>query len=281
MAHGPTPTWRVDYPSAIQVQAANYGYRVRNNPKAWCLHTPEELADSTPSTPYYFHNTTRNSSTHYFVAWTGFVFQMVPESEGAYANARNTGTRFSWETIANLNLQTINVEIEGYARNITQTMPRGGIQWNSLIRLLAHRCNGLGFPIERTFGHKQVSSWRSDPGALRLDWIVQDVNKILQGEGEEDMPLSNDDLKKIAQIIKDQTDSKRVTVKLKGRPFIWHIDLDGGRLVHDINITAFGKSGSELKDVIELDPSNKDHREILNLPVLFPKGLAHLEGFFK
>ena len=280
MAHTlPTP-WNVNYKGAIRVEAAQYGYLQKNNPKAWCLHTPEEPADATPSTPYYFHNTTRLASTHYFVAWTGLVFQMVPENEGAYANTRETGTRFSWETSANLNLQTINIEIEGYAHNITQTMPRGSPQWRSLVMLLADRCKALGFPIERTFGHKQVSPWRSDPGALRLDWLVQDVNKLLEGD-DDDMPLSNDDLKKITQIIKDQTDSKRVTVKLKGRPFIWHIDLDGGRLVHDINITAFGKSGSEFKDVIELDPSNKDHREILNLPVLFPKGLAHLEGFFK
>ncbi len=273
-------SWTVNYPGAIQVEAGQYGYSTKNNPKAWCLHTPEELADATPSTPYYFHNTTRNASTHYFVAWTGLVFQMVPESEGAYANVRETGTRYNWETPENLNLQTINVEIEGYAHNITQTMPRGSPQWKALVMLLADRCKALGFPIERMFGHKAVSPWRSDPGALRLDWLVQDVHKLLK-EGEEDMPLSKDDFKEIAQIIRDQTDSKRVVVKLKGQPFIWHIDLDGGRLVHDINITAFGKSGSEFGDVIELDPTNKDHREILNLPVLFPKGLAHLKDFSK
>ena len=186
MAHTlPTP-WNVNYKGAIRVEAAQYGYLQKNNPKAWCLHTPEEPADATPSTPYYFHNTTRLASTHYFVAWTGLVFQMVPENEGAYANTRETGTRFSWETSANLNLQTINIEIEGYAHNITQTMPRGGIQWNSLIRLMTHRSVGLKFPVERTFGHKQVSSWRSDPGALRLDWIVQDVNKLLDIKQEEE-----------------------------------------------------------------------------------------------
>ena len=81
-----------DYPGAIVVQARNYGYIVNgkhltNTPKAWCLHTPEEPPDNVPSTPYYFAGTDRDASTTYFVSYLGLVFQCVPESEGAYANA--------------------------------------------------------------------------------------------------------------------------------------------------------------------------------------------------
>lgn len=112
---------------------------------------------------------------------------MVPEKEGAYGNARiGTTEKFSWETAGNLNLQTLSIEIEGYAHNIHETMPRGSSQWVSLIRLIAHRCKALGFPVERSFGHKQVATNRSDPGALRLDWIVYDVNLLLDSIEEED-----------------------------------------------------------------------------------------------
>ncbi len=113
---------------------------------------------------------------------------MVPEKEGAYGNARfGTTERFSWETAENLNLQTLSIEIEGYAHNIHETMPRGSPQWVALIRLIAHRCKELGFPVERSFGHKQVATNRSDPGQLRLDWIVYDVNLLL------DSPIREED----------------------------------------------------------------------------------------
>jgi len=186
-----------DFAGAIVVEAAKYGYSSSNNPKEFCLHTPEEAPDDYPATPYYFHNLTdRNASTHYFVSFLGFVFQMVPESEGAYANVREMGERYSWEDTTNLNLQTLNIEIEGYAHSIHNTMPRGSPQWVALIRLIADRCKALGFPVERTFGHKAVSPRRSDPGQLRLDWIVYDVNLILNPDvpiKEEDMPLNEED----------------------------------------------------------------------------------------
>ena len=248
MPHEPV-SWTVNFPGAIQVEAAQYGYTSKNNPKSWCLHTPEEPADDNPSTPYYFHNTTANSSTHYYVSWTGFVFQMVPETEGAYANVRNKGARYSWETPANLNLQTINVEIEGYAHNITKTMPRGSTQWVSLIRLLAHRCKGLGFPIARVFGHKSVSSFRSDPGALRLDWIVYDVNLLLntilvpEQEEEEDM-------------------AKPIYVKVKGRKEIYEL-IHGAHLQHIWPSSIFGDNYR--KEATDLD---SDHW-VWKLPVSY------------
>lgn len=225
MVHIPPPTWNVDYKGAIQVEAAQYGYVANNNPKAWCLHTPEEPADDTPSTPYYFHNTANQASTHYYVSFTGFVYQQVPENEGAYANVREMGERFSWEDATNLNLQTLNIEIEGFAHNIHLTMVRGGPQWRALVMLLADRCQAHGFPIERMFGHKVVSPSRRDPGALRLDWLVHDVNKLLEEseEGDDDM----------AQIL----------VKPEGRNEVY-ILVDGCRLQHTwgSSVTAPGST---------------------------------------
>src|SRR3972149_6036725 len=124
-----------DYPGAIVVEAKNYGYYSGNRPLAWCLHTPEEVADSNPQTPYYFHNTNRDASTTYFVSYWGFVFQCVPESEGAYANA---------------------VEGKPYP------------DW-------ADSTRNLNIPPERTFGHYEVSIYRSDPGQLNTQQVIADV----------------------------------------------------------------------------------------------------------
>ena len=175
-----------DYPGAIVVEAANYGYSgAFSRPRAWALHTPEELADSDPQTPYYFHNTTREASTTYFVSYLGFVFQCVPESEGAYANAVEGKPYPSWaDSTINLNLQTLSVEIEGFATDIHLTMPRGSPQWKALVDLMAHRCKALGIPPDRTFGHYEVSIYRGDPGQLDIPQLVADVVAKM----EEDMP---------------------------------------------------------------------------------------------
>ena len=169
-------TFLANYPGAIVVEAANYGYGTLNIPKAWCLHTPEEPADNNPQTPYYFHNTTKEASTTYFVSYLGLVFQCVPEKEGPYGNAVEGKPYPIWANpTINLNLQTLSVEIEGYAASIHQTMPRGSAQWRALIDLLAHRCKALGILPSRTFGHYQVSIYRSDPGQLDIDAIIEDV----------------------------------------------------------------------------------------------------------
>ena len=170
-----------NYPGAIVVEARNYGYVVggqhlTNNPKAWALHTPEEPPDNVPSTPYYFASPDRDASTTYFVSYLGFVFQMVPESEGAYGNAVEGKPYPVWaDSKVNLNLQTLSVEIEGYAATIHQTMPRGSPQWKTLVNLMAHRCKALNIPPGRTFGHYAVSVYRGDPGQLNIPLLVTDV----------------------------------------------------------------------------------------------------------
>ena len=177
---------KADYPGAIVVEAATYGYphkyRGNNWPRAWCLHTPEEKPDDYPGTPYYFHNLTgRQASTHYFVSFLGFVFQCVPEDAGAYANAVEGRGYPAWaDPLENLNLQTLSIEIEGYAASIHQTMPRGSAQWNALVKLMAHRCQNTGIPVDRTFGHKDVSTNRSDPGQLDIQTLIADVKAEME-----------------------------------------------------------------------------------------------------
>ena len=178
-------SWLADYPGAIVVPARWFGYGQPNRPKAWALHTPEEPADDHMGTPYYLQTTDRQASAHYFVSFHGFVCQLVPESEGAYANAVEGKTYPVWaDSKINLNLQTLSIEIEGMAATIHQTMPRGSAQWNALVNLMAHRCKALNIPPGRTFPHKDVSIYRSDPGQLNIPLLVTDVIAAMEGEDE-------------------------------------------------------------------------------------------------
>ena len=170
------------YPGAEVLEARNYGYSTKNQPKAWCLHTSEGF-----NTARYFATTDRQASTHYVVEQGGKVWQCVPESEGAYANAVEGKPYPAWaDPNVNLNLQTIGVEIEGFAWSVRDTMPRGSVQWNALVNLLADRCKALGMPPENTIGHYMVSTNRSDPGTLDIGAVIADVQKELNPPQEED-----------------------------------------------------------------------------------------------
>jgi len=191
------PTFAADFPGAIVVPAeADNVYSptghggVPNRPRAFVLHTPEEPADDYPGTPKWFqqYHPERRGSTHYFVSWTGDVYQCVPESWGAIANGFNPGNpqRLSYPSWAggfSLNWQTLSVEIEGYAHNIHNTMIVGGPQWQALLRLIRHRCGAWGIPLDREHipGHYQLSVDRTDPGAkFPWDALMRDL------AGEED-----------------------------------------------------------------------------------------------
>lgn len=160
---------------------SNYGYGVgqQNRPRAFCIHVAEEPADPHGGTPLYFAGPNRRASTTYFVAHSGGIYQMVPETEGAYANGLQGKTPPAWaDPNVNLNLQTLSVEVEGYADTIDRTMPRGGPQWNSLVALVYDRCKAHRIPTDRAriFGHYEVSNQRTCPGKLPLDLLVADVS---------------------------------------------------------------------------------------------------------
>lgn len=161
-----------DYPGAIVVPAhpSNY-YRpedhggVPNKPRGWVLHTPEEPADDVESTPAYFQGANRQASTIYYLDNDGDVYQLLPERCAAIANGVVGKPYPAWaDRNTSLNWQTLNVEIEGYAATIHQTMTPA--QFNSLVRLIKHRSAAYGFPCDRAhvIGHYEVSNERSDPG---------------------------------------------------------------------------------------------------------------------
>jgi len=125
-----------DYPAAIVVEAARYGYGVPNKPVTWGFHTPEEPADSYPSTPEYLRTTDRDASYTYFDSYLGFIFQLVPEDEGAYAHGLEGKPEPSWSDGTNLNLQSFSLSFEGYAATIHQR-PSAGCTILSVPRLTA------------------------------------------------------------------------------------------------------------------------------------------------
>lgn len=196
-------TFTADYPGAIVVEAKRYNRDQLCVPVAWGLHTPEEPPDGTPSTPWYFHNNDVGSTT-YFVAWTGLIFQCVPENRRAFGNPRNKGTPYDWEDGSKpLDTQTASVEIEGYAASIHLTMPRGSAQWKALVNLMAHRCAAWGVPV-RAFPHYEVSTQRTDPGQLDIAALVADVRAVME-----------DDLKAIVIIDKKGVQAMLATDGLK------------------------------------------------------------------
>ena len=216
-------------------------------------------------------NPGRIASWHFSVSKTGHVAQHYP-LESVCWHAGNMQA----------NIQYVGIEHEGV---VGEPLTVAQVLATVHLSLDIRRFAGITAPPARHINlweHNWISATACPSN--RIPWALI-INKIKTEEHkpkeDEDMPLNTADLAAIRKLIKEETDSKRVTVKLKGKPFVWHIDLDGGRLVHDLNLTTFGKSGSTFQDVIELDPNNKDHAQILALPVLFPKGLVDLMQWLK
>lgn len=178
-----------DYPSAIVIPAHPTNYytpanhnNVQNIPRGIVLHTPEEPADNTPSTPYYFQGANREASTHYFSAYSqGQIYQCVEERNAAIANGVIGKPYPEWaSSLTSLNWQSISIEIEGYADTIQNTLIRGEKQWKELINLIRNRAIFWRIPLDREhiIGHYEVSNQRRDPGAL-FPWaaLIEDLNK--------------------------------------------------------------------------------------------------------
>ena len=187
------PTFPADYPGAVVFPAhvtnaynplAHNG--IPNKPRAFVLHTPEEPADNYPSTPHWFaqFHPQQAGSTHYFVSFTGTVYQCVPERWGAIANGLDGKPKPSWAVPGSLNWQTLSVEIEGYAATIGQTLKVGAAQWEALVNLIRHRCTAYNIPLDREHipGHYELSVNRSDPGAT-FPWSAL----MAEFQEEEDM----------------------------------------------------------------------------------------------
>src|SRR3989304_8871834 len=69
-------------------------------------------------------------------------------------------------------------------------MPRGSPQWRPLVNLMAHRCKALNIPPGRTFPHKDVSIYRSDPGQLNIPLLVTDVIAAMEDDMMTDQQIA-------------------------------------------------------------------------------------------
>lgn len=185
----------VDYPGAVCWPAhPSNVIDYLNFPRGLVLHAPEEPVDDIESTPAYFARdlSPRRASTHYYADSDGDWYQMVPEAIGAVANGLQGMPPPPWKASGSLNLQTLNVEIEGYAAGMRRTCLRGSRQWNAVVRWVEDRCGFHNIPItrERILGHYQVSNQRTCPGTLDIDGIVADAQQLREErEGMTDLEL--------------------------------------------------------------------------------------------
>lgn len=188
MAYTQRP-FSVDYPRAICWPAHKNNVIDRpNDAKAFFVHTPEEPVDDVESTPAYFARdlSPRRASTTFYQDSDGDVYQMVPANIGAIANGWNPGDpprfRFpEWATRGlSLNLQSESVEVEGFARAMHRTCPRGRRQWNGLVKLVEYRTRVKRIPLSRVYivRHDEVSWTRTDPGTLNVDLLVEDIQAL-------------------------------------------------------------------------------------------------------
>lgn len=194
-----------DIPGAIVVPAHEHNIRPGvNHPKVLVLHTPEEEADAIEVTPNYFARSLlpRRASTHYYASggvgtWgDGALYQMVPENQGAIANGVTTqaylnsigrgnllGKEYPAGTdpTVSLNLQSLSIETEGRAITIHRTMPRGSLQWRTVVKWVAECARRHEIPLDRAhvIGHYDVSVYRTDPGTLDLHKIIEDAREEL------------------------------------------------------------------------------------------------------
>ena len=170
-------TFPAAYPGAIVVPAApeNYYGPGSGRRKCWPLaivyHTPEEPSDDRESTPYYFQTYRPErgaASTRYYSDSDGDIYQMVPEEWGAVANGLDGKPKPYWALPDSLNLQTDNIEIEGYAATLKDTMTSA--QWKSLVDWSVWVFIRYGIPREeaRMMAHYELSVQRSDPGPWLL-----------------------------------------------------------------------------------------------------------------
>lgn len=195
-------TFIADYNGAIVWEAhpSNIGVG-KNFPKVIVYHTPEEPADGYPGTPYWFakEHPVFAGSTHYFASYLGFIWQCVPENRRAIANGVTWETKpYPVDTDPNisLNLQSISIEIEGYAATIGQTLSIG--QRKALVEWTVYACKKYNIPADRQhiIGHYEVASNRSDPGTLSIDSIVAEVKLRLETQ-EDDMSIMDKTVKEV------------------------------------------------------------------------------------
>ncbi|HEX9841549.1 MAG TPA: peptidoglycan recognition family protein [bacterium] len=226
--------------------------------KGLILHTPEETADAHPGTPLYFAQPDKSASTQYFASYLGFIWQMVPENVAAIANGVLGKPYPAWANPGqSLNRQTTNIEIEGRAASIAQTMPRGSGQWKAVVNWCAYICKKYGIPADRAhiIGHYEVANNRSDPGTLDIGAIVADVQAKL---AEEETMSSQEykELRAAVDVLQKKAAANVEFVQFEGFPQVYRVS--GHTLEHAKDLAAFDAQ-SDFAEVRLLKKGSADY----------------------
>ncbi len=205
-----------------------------NHPKVLVLHTPEEPVDQVEVTPRYFSRqifitlpegriVQRRASTHYYASGgvgtqgDGDLYQMVREDQGAIANGV-LGKPYPADTDPNisLNLQSLSIEIEGYAANIHLTCLPGTRQWATVVRWVESRSAKYNIPLDRAhvIGHQEVANNRTDPGGFDIQRVIDEARALRNQNGDDDMQL---------EIVKTVDDDGNGYLFLTTIPQAWRI----------------------------------------------------------
>ena len=158
------------------------------------IHTPEEPADDNEVTPKWFQNPKANASTDAYGDNDGDLYAMVPSIGTSWAQGvhrkrwftvkdgkkvwHNPTDRYVVEkrkypdwfpkldgVVLSTNQFLSSIEVEGYANRMEDTFVPNGNQFDTL-------CSWVGWQmwvyewegIDRLLSHKQISTWKTDPG---------------------------------------------------------------------------------------------------------------------
>ena len=170
--------WEPAHPTNFATPTSGAYAGTRRRHVAVCLHTPEELADDDEITPRLFARANFDASTGYYADSDGDLYQMVHDSDYAFAQGTPTAQlelpRPTWwlDDYISYNTCMLSMEIEGHAATIHETMTMDSPQFQTVSAWIAFVCTKYHIPITRTYvvGHGELCTWRSDPGA-EFPWL--------------------------------------------------------------------------------------------------------------
>lgn len=189
----------VDLSNVYTPEQGKLRYGVPRSYIGGVYHSTEDRADANDQAVYWFNDPRANASTDWYVSADGDIWHMVPTDWFAWAQGTRTKqwqsadgkwhkptdryvvngkSRPAWmPPRASYNAFLTGIEIEGYAKNIQNTLKIGGRQWESLAYLsgwIMWQRNWEG--AERWLRHQDLSTWKSDPG----HWFGEQMPKLYE-----------------------------------------------------------------------------------------------------
>ncbi|MFD0691628.1 peptidoglycan recognition protein family protein [Actinomadura fibrosa] len=115
------------------------------------------------------------------------------------------------------NSASLGIEAENDGR---QAWP--DVQLDAYKLLCAELCKEFGLPASRVKGHKEVNTEKPDPHSINMTAFRADVARLIEGD---DLPLSQDDLKKIRDIVWNTDTAPAPTGSAPDNPTWRHVNI--------------------------------------------------------